>query len=74
MKDKDVFEVQKTMAEAWTIVTETFVDSSFNNTGALGWRLPHALPVAGPCAVRQAPGMRLSLRLGVGASPAPRFA
>ncbi|KAL4420229.1 hypothetical protein ABPG77_011053 [Micractinium sp. CCAP 211/92] len=31
-RDKDVFEVQKTMAEAWTIVTETFVDSSFNNT------------------------------------------
>ncbi|KAL4451911.1 hypothetical protein ABPG75_007573 [Micractinium tetrahymenae] len=31
-RDKEVFEVQKTMAEAWTIVTETFVDSSFNDT------------------------------------------
>lgn len=31
-KDKQVFEVQKTLAEAWTIVTETYVDSSFNET------------------------------------------
>lgn len=36
VQDKEVFEVQKTMAEAWTIVTQTFVDSTFNDTGALG--------------------------------------
>jgi hypothetical protein len=35
-QDPELFKMQKTMAEAWTIVTEAYVDDSFNHTGERG--------------------------------------
>lgn len=32
-QDPQLFGIQKTMVEAWTIVTEAYVDDSFNHTG-----------------------------------------